>query len=101
MRIGVDFDGVIADRTKETIFFAKKYLGVDLHASECTSRKANAKIGEEAYGNILLKALEFGPNIVNFEPIRIHVGRLHGLSVVFGYLLIVARTCPRFSTKKL
>jgi len=91
MRIGVDFDGVIADRKNETIFFAKKYFGVDLNSSECTSWKANAKIGEGAYGKILLKALEFGPNIVNFEPTP-HVGQALAYLMHQGHKVIVITT---------
>ena len=88
LRIGIDFDGVIADPTREKIAFAKKYLGVDLRPENCTTRKAEKLYGK-AYAHLLLPSLEYGPAITQFKPTPSCAKALTSLIDQGHYLVII------------
>jgi len=67
VRVGLDFDGVIADTIPSMIVYARERLGLELLPQECVAPGGPIRLGTEAYRE-LVRVTHTTPFALTFSP---------------------------------
>jgi 5'(3')-deoxyribonucleotidase len=87
VRVGLDFDGVIADTIPAMILYARQHVGLELEPRDCVMPGGVARLGLAVYRHLVevthatSYALTFGPTAGALEAIP-ELARHHDLFVV-------------------
>lgn len=96
MRVGLDFDGVIADTIPSMISYARNHLGVNLRPEDCVVPGGPQRLGTEGYRE-LVRVTHETPFSLTFQPTRGAVEWLPRIAAEHELVLVTARHQEAFT----
>ncbi len=96
MRVGLDFDGVIADTIPAMIAYARAHLGIELRPSDCIVPGGIERLGLERYRQLVAATHETDYSLT-FEPTAGALDALPSLAGRHQMFIVTARQGDAFA----
>lgn len=96
MRIGLDFDGVIADTIPAMVSYARERMGLEVEPRDCIVPRGIERLGIETYRQLVAETHD-SDYALGFQPTHGAYAALRDMAAVHELYIVTARAGPAFA----